>query len=213
MLSGPLLVAYLSFTFVLVITPGSTTAVVVRNTLAGGRAMGLAAAAGAAVANTSHATAAGLGLAVVFARWPLALMALRFAGAAYLGWLGVVSLYRTARFADGGLQVLSNGTTEGATAQRRGSFRQGFTVNVLNPAIATFYLVVVPSFLPSGAPRWYFVVLAALHVTIAFACHGLWAVGLDRVRRVFRRPESRRLLEGATGVALIALAGRVFLAN
>jgi threonine/homoserine/homoserine lactone efflux protein len=212
-LSGPLLVAYLSFTFVLVITPGSTTAVVVRNTLAGGRAMGLAAAAGAAVANTSHATAAGLGLAVVFARWPLALMALRFAGAAYLGWLGVVSLYRTARFADGGLQVLSNGTTEGATAQRRGSFRQGFTVNVLNPAIATFYLVVVPSFLPSGAPRWYFVVLAALHVTIAFACHGLWAVGLDRVRRVFRRPESRRLLEGATGVALIALAGRVFLAN
>jgi threonine/homoserine/homoserine lactone efflux protein len=211
---SPLLVAYLAFTFVLVITPGSTTAVIVRNTLAGGRAAGLAAAAGAAVANTSHATAAGLGLAVVFSRWPLALAVLRFAGAAYLGWLGVVSLYRTALFADGGLQMLSNApAVTPSSAQQRGSFRQGLTVNILNPAIATFYLIVVPSFLPSGAPRWYFVMLAAVHVTLAFACHGLWAVGLDRVRRLFRRPASRRLLEGATGVALIALAARVFLTN
>ena len=98
-------------------------------------------------------------------------------------------------------------------AQQRGSFRQGLTVNILNPAIATFYLIVVPSFLPSGASRWYFVMLAAMHVTLAFACHGLWAIGLDRIRRLFRRPGSRRLLEGATGVALIALAVRVFLRN
>ena len=86
-------------------------------------------------------------------------------------------------------------------------------MNILNPAIATFYLIVVPSFLPSGASRWYFVMLAAMHVTLAFACHGLWAVGLDRIRRLFRRPGSRRLLEGATGVALVALAVRVFLRN
>jgi threonine/homoserine/homoserine lactone efflux protein len=211
---SPLLVAYLSFTTILVITPGSTTAVIVRNTLTGGRAAGLAAAAGAAAGNTSHATAAGLGLAVIFARWPLALVVLRFAGAGYLAWLGISSLYRTARLADGGLAMLSNGAAEGATpSQRRGSFRQGFMINILNPAIATFYLIVVPSFLPSGAPRWYFAVLAAMHVGLAFACHGLWAIGLDRVRRFFRRPGSRRLLEGATGVALIALAGRVLLAN
>lgn len=211
---SPLLVAYLSFTFVLVITPGSTTAVVVRNTLMGGRAAGLAAAAGAATANTSHATAAGLGLAVIFARWPLALTVLRFAGAAYLGSLGLMSLYRAIRFADGGLQMLSAAPAAGpTTAQQRGSFRQGLTVNLLNPAIATFYLVVVPSFLPSGASRWYFVMLAVLHVAMAFTCHGLWAVGLDRVRRLFHRPGSRRLLEGATGVALIALAARVFLRN
>ena len=43
----PLLIAYLSFTFLLAVTPGATTAVVVRNTLAGGRGAGFAAAAGA----------------------------------------------------------------------------------------------------------------------------------------------------------------------
>jgi threonine/homoserine/homoserine lactone efflux protein len=210
----PLLLAYLSFTFILVVTPGSTTAVVVRNTLACGRSAGLAAAAGAAAANTSHATAAGLGLAVVFARWPLALAALRMAGAAYLAWLGLTSLHRVAKFPDGGVQMLSDRPYERVSSnQHRGSFRQGFTVNILNPAIATFYLLVVPSFLPSGAPRWYFAILAAIHVALAFVCHGLWAVGLDRVRRFFRRPLSRRLLECATGLALIALAFRVLLAN
>jgi threonine/homoserine/homoserine lactone efflux protein len=208
----PLLLAYLSFTFILVVTPGSTTAVVVRNTLVGGRNAGLAAAAGAAAGNASHATAAGFGLAVVFARWPLALVVLRFAGAAYLGWLGLVSLYRAAKYPDGGLPMVSTGFVAPRTAsEHKGSFRQGFTVNILNPAIATFYLIVVPSFLPAGAPRWYFVMLAAIHVALAFACHSFWAVGLDRVRRFLRHPASRRILEGATGTALIVLAARVLL--
>lgn len=52
--------AYLSFTFILAVTPGSTTAVVVRKTLAAGRAAGFAAAAGAALGNTPQATAAEL---------------------------------------------------------------------------------------------------------------------------------------------------------
>lgn len=204
------MIAFLTFTFILVITPGSTTAVVVRNTLSGGRAAGLAAAAGAAVGNTSHATAAGLGLAIVFARWPLALTLLRVAGASYLAWLGLVSVYRVTRHADGGVRLIASG--EGplrAAEQRRSSFRQGFAVNLLNPAIATFYLIVVPSFLPADASRWHFAALAALHVAIAFTCHGVWAVGLDRLRQLFRPPMARRLLEATTGFALLALAARV----
>ena len=208
----PLLLAYLSFTFVLVVTPGSTTAVIVRNTLMGGRSAGLAAAAGAAVGNTSHATAAGLGLAVVFARWPAALTAIRIGGATYLAWLGVTSVYRVVTERDGGLQMLAPGPTDARVVQpHTGSFRQGLTVNLLNPAIATFYLIVVPSFLPPSAPRWYFALLAALHVAMAFTCHGVWAVALDSLRRVFRPPLARRVLEGATGIALIGLAVRVLM--
>lgn len=208
----PLLAAYLTFTFILAVTPGSTTAVVVRNTLAGGRRAGLAAAAGAALGNTSQATAAGLGLAVVFARWPGAMVVLRLAGAAYLAWLGASSLWRGARHADGGFSVVASDDGHGATAtEHRASFRQGLTVNLLNPAISTFYLVVVPSFLPLGAPRWYYAVLASMHITIAFACHGVWILAFDRLRQFFRKPAARRVLEGATGVALLGLAARVFL--
>jgi threonine/homoserine/homoserine lactone efflux protein len=221
------LLAYLAFTFILVVTPGSTTAVVVRNALRGGREAGLASAAGAAVGNTSHATAAGLGLAIVFARWPMALTALRAGGVMYLAWLGLTSLYRVAKYADGGMRLMApdnhgvpspRPTVHGPQAavssdrfQRHDSFRQGLVVNLLNPSIATFYLVVVPSFLPGGTPRWYFALLAAIHILMAFVCHAVWAVALGRLRRIFQPPLARRLLEGATGVALLALAVRVLL--
>lgn len=209
----PLLAAYLAFTAVLVLTPGSTTAVIVRNTLHGGRIAGFAAAAGAALANTSHATLAGLGLAVVFTRWPLGMTVLRVAGGCYLSWLGCRSLYRVVKHADGGLRLDGMARTDAASVTAHaGSLRQGLAVNLLNPAIATFYLVVLPSFIPDGAPRWRFAVLAFIHVAMAFACHGAWALALDQLRRLFRAPIARRLLEGATGVALIALAVRVLMA-
>jgi threonine/homoserine/homoserine lactone efflux protein len=184
---------------------------VVRSTLARGRASGFAAAAGAAVGNISQATAAGLGLAVLFARFPSAILILRVFGAAYLAWLGGSSIVRIARGRDGTLQALTDNTGKVSRDEHRASFRQGLTVNLLNPAIATFYLVVVPSFMPAGAPRWYYALLASLHVMIAFACHGMWAVAFDRVRHVFRVPAARRTLEAATGVAMLGLAVRVLL--
>jgi threonine/homoserine/homoserine lactone efflux protein len=202
----PLLAAYLAFTFLLVVTPGATTAVVIRNTLAGGTRAGLTAAAGAAVGNSSHAVAAGVGVAMLVARRPDLLAILRFAGAVYLLWLGVRSLWAAARLPDGGVRPPPSG--------RRGhggpSFREGITVNLLNPAIASFYLAVVPSFVPAGAPRGWFAVLAACHVLMALACHSAWAVALDRLGGLFERPAARRLLQAGTGVALLALAGRVF---
>jgi threonine/homoserine/homoserine lactone efflux protein len=82
-------------------------------------------------------------------------------------------------------------------------------VNLLNPAIATFYLVVLPSFMPAQASRWYFAGLAGIHVGLAFLFHGTWAIALDQVRRFFHPPITRRVLEGATGIALLWLAIRV----
>ncbi len=205
-----MLISYLLFTFVLAATPGSTTAVVVRNTLAGGRAAGLATAAGAAVGNTTHATAAGLGLALLLARWPAAFTSVRVIGGVYLAWLGLASLWRAVRRPNGGIP-LPSAAVETIDGARRRSFTQGFAVNILNPSIVTFYLVVVPSFLPAGASRWWFVALAAIHVSIAFSCHGAWVLGFDRVRRFFHRPAARRTLEACSGIALVGLAWRVLM--
>lgn len=204
----PLLLAYLGFTFVLAATPGATTAVVVRNTLAGGRSAGLSAAVGAAVANSSQAAAAGLGMAVVLARFPGVFVLLRLGGAVYLAWLGISSLWRLARPRDAAAGMLLRDSVEGARLHRA-SFRQGLTVNLLNPVISTFYLVVVPTFVPLNAPSWYYAMLAAMHVAIAFTCHGVWAMAFDRLRDWLRRPAAHRALEGLTGAALLGLAARV----
>lgn len=202
--------AYLAFTAVLVATPGATTAVVVRNTLAGGRRAGMAAALGAALGNTTHAVAAGLGLAVLVTRWPDVLAFVRIAGALYLGWLGLRSLARAITLSDGGLSIVDSDGAPPRVVDHRPGVREGLVVNLLNPAIITFYLVAVPTFVPSGAVRGYYVLLAASHVLMAFGFHLLWAAGLDRVRRALAPPAARRSLEGATGAALVALAVAIF---
>jgi len=76
-----LLLSFVAVTFLLVITPGATTAVVIRSAITGGGRAGVATAAGAALGNATHAAAAGLGLTLVPQRLPTLLFAIRLAGA------------------------------------------------------------------------------------------------------------------------------------
>lgn len=202
----PLFLAYLSLTAALVITPGATTAVVVRNTLAGGWRGGVAAAAGAALANSTHAAVAGVGLAVVIARVPAVRLAIQLAGGLYLAWLGLGSARRLRQH--DALPVTGTILSARNTGTHH-AVREGITVNLLNPPIALFYLAVVPSFLPHPTPRGYYVQLAAIHVVMAFLCHSAWAFGLDRLRHGLGRPAARVALEVLTAGALFLLAGRV----
>lgn len=198
---------YLALTFALVITPGATTAVVVRNTLDSGWRGGLWAAVGAALGNSTHATAAGLGLAVVLTRSPRLFTALKLAGGCYLLWLALKSAWRL--FRHEALPASQTILTAAKTAHAHRAWREGLSVNLLNPAIATFYLAVVPAFIPADAPQGHYVWLAATHVGMAFFVHTLWAVALDRLRHVLTRTSARLALEAMTAVALGVLAARV----
>jgi len=203
--------AFVSFTFVLVVTPGSTTAVVVRNTLEGGRRAGYLTALGAALANTTIAIACALGLSVLLSIWPGSLQAIRIGGAAFLGWLGLTSIVRAIRFADGGIKLSADPDAAPARAHAGAYFGDGLGINLLSPVIISFYLSVVPTFIPAGAPRWYYPGLATTHVSLAFLCHSMWATALDAMRRWFVAPWTRRTLQTLTGLALIALAVRVLI--
>jgi threonine/homoserine/homoserine lactone efflux protein len=195
--------AYLFVTFVLVATPGAATAVVLRNAVAGGWRFGVSTAVGAAIGNSTHAAAAGLGLALLFQRWPVALLALRIGGGLYLAWLGV----RNVRRALGRPQASLVGAADGAEASTSDSpLGQGLLASLLNPPIVVFYLVVVPTFVPPGAGLAAFALLAAIHVSMAFVCHCSWAVAFGRVRGLVRRSGRVRFLEMGAGVVLIYLA-------
>ena len=198
--------AFFTFTFVLVVTPGSTTAVVVRNTLEGGRRAGYLTALGAALANISIAIACGLGLSVLVSVWPGSLQAIRIGGALFLAWLGATSLYRASRHADGGIRLNLDPNAGPPRSHTAAYVGDGLGINLLSPVIISYYLSVVPSFIPAGASRFYYSGLAATHVGLAVACHAMWAIGLDAMRRWFVAPWTRRALQAATGIALIALA-------
>ena len=205
------LAAYFVFTTLLVITPGSATAVVVRNVLDGGRRQGLAAATGAAIGNTTYAVLSAFGLAAVFARSPRAFLLLQIIGTAYLGFLGVRSLGFAWRSRPAALPgALEARGASAAGGDVRTGLSQGVANNLVSPAIATFYLAVVPSFL-NGAPlvSARYALFATIHVTMAFVFHSTWVVALHAMRSFWARPRTRRVLETLTGVALLLLAGRV----
>jgi len=195
-----LILSYASVTFLLVITPGATTAVVVRNALAGGARGGIATASGAALANSMIAIAAGLGLSVLLQRFPVVLFAIRLAGACFLFWLACVNFGRAWQPSATPLDSANRQTV------REGSpFRQGLMVNLLNPPIITFYLV-LPTFLPPRAGRGAYAVLAAIHVSMAFVVHTAWSVSFATLRALLTRPLARRLLDAAAGVAMLAFS-------
>lgn len=200
----PLVVAYLGYVIVFAATPGSTTAVVVRNTLDGGRRAGLFTALGAACGNLTHATVAGLGGAALLRVWPGALDVLRWTGAGYLAYLGLHS---------GWLALRGTAPLVAAMTARRHrhhqSWREGLAVSLLGPATQTFYLVAVPTFLRPAWPVWAYTALAACHVGITFVCHSTWALALHRLRSVFAAPGPRRMLGALTAAALLALALRI----
>jgi hypothetical protein len=181
----------------------------VRNTLEGGRRAGYLTALGAALANTTIAIACGLGLSVLLSVWPGSLDVIHIGGAAFLAWLGAASLYRAFRHADGGIRLTVDPNAAPARSHAAAYVGDGLGINLLSPVIISFYLSVVPAFIPANASRLYYSGLAATHVTLALCCHGMWATALDFMRRWFVAPWTRRALQAATGLALIALAIRV----
>jgi threonine/homoserine/homoserine lactone efflux protein len=201
----PSLAAYVMITALLVITPGASTAMVVQHALNGGRAAGLAAAAGIAVANTTWAAAAGLGITAIFSRAPLFFAGIRFGGAAYLAFLGMRAFARALAPDEPDVPAARESAD---TPDVLPAFRDGITVNLLNPPIATFYIVVVPSFLAEPVPGR-FALLASIHIGLALVCHAAWAIGFDKLRPLWARPDARRIVDGAVGAALIVLAVRM----
>jgi threonine/homoserine/homoserine lactone efflux protein len=128
------------------------------------------------------------------------LAAIRLAGAAYLLWLAMMSFRRAWR-----RSPIAIPDAEATGGRPEPAFRQGVMVNLLNPPIITFYLV-LPTFLRPSAGTAAFAVLAAIHVSMAFVVHTIWAASFARLRDVFTRPAARRLLDAGAGVALLSFA-------
>jgi threonine/homoserine/homoserine lactone efflux protein len=190
--------AYVIAAFALVITPGATTAVVIRRALAGGLRSGVATALGAAAGNCTHAILAGFGVTMVARHWPLAFKGLTIAGGAYLCWLGIKSIRR-------GIAGDRTLVVDTVRHDARSSAGEGLTVTLLNPSAIAFYLTVLPGYLPAGGGGRAFALLAAIHITLALTSHTIWAAGFSRIRELIGGPHTMRRLDVYAGVALVAL--------
>lgn len=160
---APLLVAFVLASLVLAATPGPGVLYIVTHTLAQGRRAGLASVLGVAFGNLGNAIGASVGLAALFAVSSLAFTVVKFAGAAYLVWLGIKAL-RAAPAAAASVDAGTPGPQAGRI------FRDGFLVALLNPKTALFFAAFLPQFvLPGASPLLQSVGFGVTFVLIA-AC-------------------------------------------
>ncbi|WP_457419174.1 LysE family translocator [Roseateles sp. P5_E7] len=166
--AGTALYAFLIATLVLAVTPGPGVVFIVTRTLAQGRTAGLASVAGVALGNLANAVGASIGLAALFAASSLAFTVVRWAGAAYLIYLGIQALRQPAAAADG---------IPPAPDAPRQLFRDGFFVALLNPKTTLFFAAFIPQFLhPEGSQAAQALTLSILFVAVAAVTDSLYAL-------------------------------------
>jgi threonine/homoserine/homoserine lactone efflux protein len=195
--------SFLIFAVVLVLVPGPDFAVITKNTLSGGRRRGSWSAAGVASSNAVQGLAAAAGLGALVTRAQPVFQAIKWAGIAYLAFLGVQAL----RSALAGRYTDTDESTAGPGAVA--GWRQGFLSNITNPKVLVFYLAVLPQFLGPDAPLSALLVLALSHAALSLVYLLVVVTGVAQARRVLSRRNVRRALDLGTGTALLGFSAKL----
>jgi homoserine/homoserine lactone efflux protein len=187
-----LFAAFLLITAVLIIVPGPIVTLVIATGASQGIRAGLTAVAGATVGTAVLLTCIACGLSWVVRNAAVLFEVLRWAGAAYLIWLGI--------------QAWRHAGADIGAAPPRGHvhFRRGLLVAVSNPKSIAFFTAFLPQFIDPSLPvERQLAVMCAVSVVLAVCTDSAWAVAAGLGRAWFMTAWRARLLGRLSGVALI----------
>src|SRR5258708_2157306 len=197
--------AFLTFlfaAFMLNIAPGPDMLYVIGRSVGQGRKAGIVSSLGVFVGCWAHILAAAVGIAALLRSSPLAFNVVRYAGAAYLIYLGIRMIVKRSNLSAQQLKPESLVSI----------FRQGVITNVLNPKVAIFFLAFLPQFIDAhrGSVALQIVILGLIFniggtlVNLAVSYAGGTLGGLLR-----RNEQFARLQQWFTGLAFIGLGLRL----
>ncbi len=193
------LTLFVGAALLLFVVPGPAVLYIVTRSLAQGRNAGLVSVAGIHVGSLVHIAAAILGLSALIAASTVAFTTVKWAGAAYLVYLG----FRALRADD---EALRPGRADSATYRK--IFLQGIVVNVLNPKTAVFFLACGPQFVDPtrGDTTLQILVLGTAFVAAGVVSDAVYAIGAGTIGDLFgRRPLWRRNSRYAAGTIYVLL--------
>jgi threonine/homoserine/homoserine lactone efflux protein len=175
----PLMAAFFLASLALAVTPGPAVIYVVTRTLAQGKRAGLASVAGVAFGNLGNALGASIGLAALFAISSVAFTIVKYAGAAYLVYLGIQALRAP--------EAAAVQAKFGATRLNR-IFRDGFVVALLNPKTAIFFAAFLPQFMDSAqSAMLQSVLLGVVFVVVAATTDTIYVLAASTVAPLLTR--------------------------
>jgi threonine/homoserine/homoserine lactone efflux protein len=190
------------------ITPGPDTAYIVGRSAQFGWRGGAAATLGISTGCLVHVFACAVGLSALLAASATAFNLIKWAGAAYLCFIGIRML-----LARGDAPVETPSRENGAMSPSK-VFWQGALTNILNPKVALFFLAFLPQFVDAAAPHK---ALAFLVLGLTFICNGtIWCLGVagfsaKTASRFRRSGRIMRWINRALGGMFVFLGARLAL--
>jgi threonine/homoserine/homoserine lactone efflux protein len=208
MLDWTKLSLFLTAALLLAIAPGPGMLYVLARSLAGGRREGVLSSLGTFVGGMVHVIAAAAGVSVILARSATAFATVKYAGAAYLCFLGIRMILDARR--DTGVMPLDTAPA------RRNPFWQGIATEVLNPKTALFFLSFIPQFVnrESGHVFAQFALLGTLSVSLNTSADlGVTLFAGPLGSRIRSSARFRRAQRTTTGAIMIGLGGYLALSK
>lgn len=197
------LTGFLALCFLMTLTPGLDTAVVLRNALARGGKAGIRTALGCASGLFAHAAGVALGLSAILLSSAVVFEVVRLSGAALLVVFGLLSLW-SARREHPPVPVGSESRPKG------GPYLQGLMTNLMNPKATLFFLAALPQFVSAGGqPTLTALTLALIAGVFSGGGLSLVAILAGRARRFLSSARARRLQEATMGTVLVGLGVKV----
>jgi len=201
----PILLSLLAFAAaagVLTITPGLDTAMVLRSAASKGPRAGVGAALGICLGLLVWGVGAAFGLTALLAASTVAFTAVKWAGAAYLVFLGVKLLLAKPSAAS----AMSSALAADANIDRgaASALRRGFLSNILNPKVGVFYVTFLPQFIPHGVSVAAFsLLLAGVHVALTLIWFSLLIALTAPLGRILTQRPVARALDRLTGCVFL----------
>ena len=189
----------------LAIAPGPDVIYVLTRGIAQGTRAGLAAAFGFASGCIFHTVLAAVGVAALIRSSPIAFDIVRYAGAAYLAWIGIQALRHRSSFS---IEAQSDKRALGTI------YRQSVIGNMLNPKVTLFFLAFLPQFVNASAGHvgWQMALLGVVFMAVTVVVFGAVAIFSGWIGAwVRRKPAIGTRLNVFAGVTFIALGIRVAL--
>ena len=188
------LLAFAVTAFILILVPGPSVLFTIGRALTLGRRGALLTVAGNAGGLYVQVLAVALGVGAIVEASAAVYTVLKFAGAAYLVYLGVQAIRHR--------RSLASNTTATTTSRQDGRvLREGFVVGVTNPKMIIFLAAALPQFVDRGAGQvpLQMLLLGLLVAVIAVVSDSLWALAAGTARSWFVDSPRRIELLGATG--------------
>jgi threonine/homoserine/homoserine lactone efflux protein len=201
------LLVFLGAATLLAIAPGPGMLYVLARTLAGGRREGILSSLGTFLGGIVHVVAAATGLSLVLATSATAFAVVKYAGAAYLIYLGFRMILSAQRDEEVPIPV---------DQVRKNPFWQGIATEVLNPKTALFFLAFIPQFVSRehGGVIWQFLIFGTMSVTLNTTCDlAVTLMAAPIGTRLRASGVLRRRQRAATGLTLIGLGAYVAIAD